>query len=652
MRTCRRLGIRTVAVYSDADARRCTSGRPTRPFGWPPPARDSYLRVDAHPRRGTATRRRGDPPGLRLSRRERRLRRGVHRRRPGLGRAAAGGDARARRQGRAKALAERHDVPVLPGYHGEDQTDDVLTAHAGADRLPAAGQGERRRRRPRMRVVRDPGELARSVEAARREAAAAFGDDRLLLERYVERPRHVEVQILGDAHGNVVHLGERECSIQRRHQKLIEESPSPAVTPALGAAMGDAALRLARAAGYASAGTVEFLLDEDGRVLLPGGQRAAAGRAPGDRGGDRPRPGGAAAARRGGRAAAASASRTCASTARDRGAGRRRGRERGLPALDRAVTASPSPTASAWTPGSSAGSVVSPFYDSLVAKVIAHGPDRAAAIATLANAIDELRLDGVETNVDLLAAVVAEPAFRAGDLHTGFLDEHRIVERLRDVPPRPSRRRRRGGRSAGGRRAGRRRRGATRGRRAPGRHGRGRGAVVGLAAGERVEAAVDVDAAAPAAASPRSTPVHGRARHRRPRRGRTRVRGRRRRRPARGRPTGRRHRDRRGTGAPGPPLPPPSRDHGPRLRRHGGAIAAPMPGRIVRIHVAAGRRCRGDPAPDLLEAMKMEHVIAAAVRGPRRAAARRRRRPGRAGRGARGACRRWTGTDPTPERGA
>src|SRR5205823_11394807 len=112
-----------------------------------------------------------------------------------------------------------------------------------------------------MRVVRAPGELERGFAAAQREAKAAFGDDRVFLERYVERPRHVEIQILGDTHGNVVALGERECSIQRRHQKVLEESPSPALDPSLRAAMSDAAVRFARAIGYTSAGTAEFMLE-------------------------------------------------------------------------------------------------------------------------------------------------------------------------------------------------------------------------------------------------------------------------------------------------------------------------------------------------------------------------------------------------------
>ena len=155
----------------------------------------------------------------------------------------------------AKERAAAAGVPILP-------TADDLASGAGVGypllvKAAAGGGGKG------MRIVESPDQLADAVESARREAAGSFGDDRVFLERYVARSRHVEVQILGDAHGALVHLGERECSIQRRHQKVIEEAPSPAVDAALRDAMGDAALRLGQAIGYQSAGTVEFLVDAD-----------------------------------------------------------------------------------------------------------------------------------------------------------------------------------------------------------------------------------------------------------------------------------------------------------------------------------------------------------------------------------------------------
>ncbi len=315
MRTCARLGIRTVAVYSDADwasphvraadeAVRIGAG----------PAAESYLRVEAVLDAARSTGAEALHPGYgflseNAAFADACIEAGLVWVGPPAAAMRALGD-----KAHAKALAASAGVPILPGYHGEDASDAALREAAGGIGYPllvkaSAGGGGRG-----MRVVREPGELDEALAAARREAAASFGDDRLLLERYLERPRHVEVQVLADAHGAVVHLGERECSVQRRHQKLIEESPSPAVSAALRASMGEAALRLVRAAGYEGAGTVEFLLDARRGVLLPRGQRAAPGGAPGDRGRDRARPRRAAAAGRGRRAAGLRRRRTSAST--------------------------------------------------------------------------------------------------------------------------------------------------------------------------------------------------------------------------------------------------------------------------------------------------------------------------------------------------
>ncbi|MBW2446533.1 MAG: ATP-grasp domain-containing protein, partial [Deltaproteobacteria bacterium] len=155
----------------------------------------------------------------------------------------------------AKALAEKAQVPTLPG--SEDVGDAETVGYPLLVKAAAGGGGKG------MRVVASATDLDESIAAAKREALGGFGDDRVFLERYVSRARHIEIQILGDAHGNVVHLGERECSIQRRHQKILEESPSPRVDDTLRAAMGEAALRLARELDYQSAGTVEFLLDDE-----------------------------------------------------------------------------------------------------------------------------------------------------------------------------------------------------------------------------------------------------------------------------------------------------------------------------------------------------------------------------------------------------
>ena len=265
IRACRELGVETVAVFSDADAHAPHVLAADAAVGLgPPPPRESYLKVDSlidaardsgadavHPGYGFLSERAHfaraceeaglifvGPPSSAIER--------------------MGSKVGARR------LMQEAGVPVVPGEAPEDQGDRALIAaaeHVGFPLLvkPSAGGGG-----IGMKVVRDLAALAPAIAQARREAQAAFGDGTLYIERLVERPRHVEVQIFADAHGAAVHLFERECSVQRRHQKIIEESPSPALTPALRARMGEAAVSAARAAGYRNAGTVEFLLEGAG----------------------------------------------------------------------------------------------------------------------------------------------------------------------------------------------------------------------------------------------------------------------------------------------------------------------------------------------------------------------------------------------------
>ncbi len=326
-------------------------------------------------------------------------------------------------------------MPLLAGYHGTDQASDALADHAQRIGYPvfikaSAGGGGRG-----MRLVEDAADFQDALQAAQREAQASFGDDHVLLERYVRRPRHVEVQILGDLLGQVIHLGERECSIQRRHQKLVEESPSPAVDSDLRMRMTDAALRLARAAGYANAGTVEFLVDEQaglfaflevnarlqvehpvtemvtGLDLVELQLRIAAGE---------PLPLAQSDVRFQGHAIEVRV------IAEDPLAGF-------LPSSG-TIEAFRYPEGVRVDTWVKDGTQVSSHYDSLLAKIIAHGPDRASASAILADALRQTRVDGVRNNVDLLLAVIEHPAFRAGELHTGFLDEHRIVSELKEVP--------------------------------------------------------------------------------------------------------------------------------------------------------------------------------------------------------------------------
>ena len=317
----------------------------------------------------------------------------------------------------AKRAAVDAGVPTLPS--SDDPAADGDVGYPLLVKAAAGGGGKG------MRIVDGPAELAEAVAAARREAASAFGDDRVFLERYVPRVRHIEIQILGDAHGVLVHLGERECSIQRRHQKIIEESPSPIVDAGLRAAMGDAALRLARALGYVSAGTVEFLVDDATREfyflevnarlqvehpvteevtgidLVREQLRVAAGEPLGYRQEAITFRGHAVEARL---------------YAEDPAAGF-------LPATGKLAAFAPATEPEVrWDSGVEAGSVVGLDFDPMLAKVVAHAPTRDEAAARLARALERLHLGGVTTNREFLAAALRHPAFLAGETTTDFID--------------------------------------------------------------------------------------------------------------------------------------------------------------------------------------------------------------------------------------
>jgi len=265
IQACRELGIGTVAVYSEADR----GGLHVRladeayPIG-PAPAPQSYLNAEQIIAAAQRSRAQAVHPGYGFLSERAHFARAC---------AAAGlvfigpppeaielmGSKIA-----AKRLAEQCRVPTVPGYMGDDQRPARLRDEAARIGFPllikaSAGGGGKG-----MRVVSGLAEFAAALEGAQREARAAFGDDAVFLERLIERPRHIEIQVLADTHGNCVHVFERECSIQRRHQKIVEESPSPALTPKLRAEMGAAAVRLAQAAGYRNAGTIEFMVNQDG----------------------------------------------------------------------------------------------------------------------------------------------------------------------------------------------------------------------------------------------------------------------------------------------------------------------------------------------------------------------------------------------------
>src|SRR5512144_703723 len=264
MRTCRAMGIATVAVYSDADA-----SAPFVRFAdeavriGPPPARESYLAINAILDAARMTGAGAIHPGYGFLSENARFSEAVADAGLVFIGPPAGVIAQLGSKQAAKRIAARAGVPTVPGYSGDDQSTAAFVAAADTIGYPvlvkaSAGGGGKG-----MRIVRHARELADAIERARGEAASAFGDDTLLLEKYIERPRHIEIQILGDTHGHVVHLWERECSIQRRYQKVIEEAPSPALDPERRATMGRAAVELARAVGYVGAGTVEFITDPD-----------------------------------------------------------------------------------------------------------------------------------------------------------------------------------------------------------------------------------------------------------------------------------------------------------------------------------------------------------------------------------------------------
>ena len=427
MRTARRLGMRTVAVYSDADASALHVRQADAAVRLGPgPAAESYLRIDAivdaarrsgadavHPGYGFLSENAAFAQAC--------LDAGLVFVGPPPEAIAAMGD---------KAAAKRRmlaaGVPCLPGYLGEAQDEATLAAEARRLGFPllvkaVAGGGGRG-----MRVVREPGELAGALEGARREALSAFGDGTLMLERLVEGGRHVEIQVFADAHGNVIHLGERDCSAQRRRQKLIEESPSPAIDAGQRAAMGRDAVAAARAVGYVGAGTVEFIVDAQGRHcflemntrlqvehpvtelvtgldLVEWQLRVAAGE---------PLPLAQDELRFAGHAIEA---RLCAE---DPYAGF-------VPQTGRIVAWRPEALASQGVrvdAGIATGDTVSPYYDAMLAKLIVHGRDRDDAIARLRAALRALVLFGPRHNAAFLADLVDHEDFRAGRLTTGHVD--------------------------------------------------------------------------------------------------------------------------------------------------------------------------------------------------------------------------------------
>ncbi len=433
MRTARAMGLRTVAVYSDADAnaRHVREADEAVRLG-PAAARESYLKVEAvveaakrtgagaiHPGYGFLSENGAFVEALDAA--------GITFVGPPASAIAAMGDKSA-----AKARMANAGVPLVPGYHGDDQDDDLLRREADQIGYPvllkaSAGGGGKG-----MRVVESGENFQAALDGCRRESQAAFGDTRMLIEKYLTQPRHVEVQVFCDSHGNGVYLFERDCSVQRRHQKVLEEAPAPGMSPELRREMGEAAVRAAKEIGYVGAGTVEFLLDKDGSFyfmemntrlqvehpvtemitgqdLVEWQLRVAMGEALPLQQDELTITGHSFEARLYAEdpeqdflPATGSLTRFAMDL---KGAG-----------LD--------PRQVRLDSGVETGDVVSMHYDPMLAKLIVHGDDRDQALATLNRALAALDVQGVVTNRAFLQRLATHPAFKACDLDTRFIEKN------------------------------------------------------------------------------------------------------------------------------------------------------------------------------------------------------------------------------------
>ncbi|MDH5491911.1 MAG: ATP-grasp domain-containing protein [Myxococcales bacterium] len=437
-RTTHRMGLRSVAVFSDADA--------DMPFVreadealriGPAPSLESYLRVEAILEAAHRTGADAIHPGYGFLAENAEFAEAVE----AQGLVFLGPSPEVIRamgsKMRAKEIVASVGVPIVPGYHGDEQSDEALREAALEIGFPllikaSAGGGGKG-----MKLVRAEPALGAAIASARREALAAFADDRLLIERYIERPRHIEVQILGDSHGTILHVYERECSIQRRHQKIVEETPSPALDEAMRESILEAAVRCGEVLGYRSAGTVEmilapslefYFLEVNTRLqvehpvtemvtaldLVEEQIRIGRGERLRHRQDTIPRSGHAIEVRL---YAEDPANGFLPQTGR---------------ILDWHLPAAPGLRIDS---GVETGSEVGIHYDPMLAKVIAHAPDRPTAIDALRRALCTLSVQGLLTNRDFLIRLLGHEAFRAGELDTHFIERH--LQAALDPPPAP-----------------------------------------------------------------------------------------------------------------------------------------------------------------------------------------------------------------------
>ena len=430
MRTAKRLGLRTVAVFSDADADALHVQMADEAVRIGPAAvSDSYLKGGRIIAAAQATGADAIHPGYGFLSENPDFVEAVE----AAGLILVGPSAKAIRamglKDAAKRLMQAAGVPVVPGYHGDRQEPEFLAAEADKIGYPVlikarAGGGGKG-----MREVHAPADFGAALEGARREGEASFGDPHCLIEKLIAKPRHIEIQVFGDGHGNAVHLFERDCSLQRRHQKVIEEAPAPGMSPEMRKAMGDAAVTAAKAIGYSGAGTIEFIVDASdglrpdrfffmemntrlqvehpvteaitGLDLVELQLRIASGEALPFAQGDLSIDGHAFEAR---------------IYAEDAAKGF-------LPATGRLTTLR-MPVAREGVrvdTGVREGDAITPHYDPMIAKLIVHGPDRSTALAKLRTALAQTRIAGSVTNVAFLARLAAHEGFAAGDVDTGLI---------------------------------------------------------------------------------------------------------------------------------------------------------------------------------------------------------------------------------------
>ena len=432
IRTARRMGVMTVAVYSDADAGAAHVAMADKAVRiGPAPVRESYLRADAVLAAAKETGADAIHPGYGFLSENAEFAEACAK----AGVIFVGPPPDAIRamglKDRAKALMAKAGVAVVPGYLGDDQVPDHLVKEAGKIGYPVlikavAGGGGKG-----MRKVEAAADFAAALESAKRESKSSFGDDRVLIEKYVSRPRHIEVQVFADAHGNAVYLFERDCSLQRRHQKVIEEAPAPGMKPAMRAAMGEAAVKAALAVGYVGAGTVEFIADASdglkadrfwfmemntrlqvehpvteaitGFDLVEWQLSVAAGhRLP--------------------RQQHELKIRGHAIEARLYAEDPRKGFLPSTGLLQRLRFCEGENIRI--DTGVREGDAVTPFYDPMIAKVIAWDEDRKGAAARLSASLADTQVAGVSTNAGFLVRALRNNAFLAGDIDTGFIDRH------------------------------------------------------------------------------------------------------------------------------------------------------------------------------------------------------------------------------------